>query len=205
MEFPEHEVGGVPLLGDGANSESESRELLGAEFGDQALEAVMAAGAAFGAQSKLAHFQGKLVDDAQDVLGFDLVLPAQVDEGFAGEVHKGLWLDEVDLIVAPSFGREFHVALSSPGGRVPALSQKIQDHEADVVSSVLIAGAGVSQADQCSMCHFVSPMEEGPLRGLQRLSRCVADYSSVIALPRAAKMLTMGESALSTSSTPSGS
>ena len=127
-----------------ADADFDSRELIRAQMLDHALDAVVPAGGATGAQPQLAQRQGHVVVNDQNFLGFDLVkLSARLNR-LAAQVHERQRLKEIELLMFRKFRLPLGVLIETES---PLVGQHVQDHETHVVSGAHVFVTGIAKAD----------------------------------------------------------
>ena len=135
-----------PRIKIGTGADFDAGEILGAQVGDDVLDAVMTTGGAGGPHPQLAHGEGHVIVDHQHMVGGNFVELRSLTDGFAGEVHIGLGLHHQALLAPEAddvIGRlelhfvQFHVQL---------FRQQIHREKAHIVAGVLIFLAGIAQA-----------------------------------------------------------
>ena len=83
-----------------ADADLHAREHIGAEVGDDILDAVVPACGAAGFDFDSAEVEVHVVVDNHDMVRFDLVVGADGGDRVAGFVHVGEWLGEEEFDVA---------------------------------------------------------------------------------------------------------
>ena len=147
---PEHAqdpVGHVVIrMGRGAHPDLYPGKGVGAQAGDDALEAVVSPGGAAAADAQLPQGEGHVVRHHQHPLRRDLVKGSGGGNGIPGEIHIGLGLHQQHGLVAQTaLGGE---GLKAQPGRGDAggFFQDLRRHEAHVVAGHGIFRSGIAQA-----------------------------------------------------------
>ena len=135
-------------MGRRAHTHPDAGELVCAQVGDDIFQAVVAPGAAAGADAELAQGQGHVVGDDQHSLRRDLVEAAGQLDRLAAQVHIGLGLEhQHPLALDGDLAGEGPVAELAEPRPLPA-GEPVSGHKADVVAGVLIVLARIAQAHQ---------------------------------------------------------
>ena len=144
-KFPEHVADHLAGFA-AADAELEAREDVGAEVLEDGLDAVMAAGGAFFAETKGAEREGDVVVDHQDLLGCPFVEGEDLVDGTAAQVHERLGFEQNRAGV-----RKFcEVALPLGSGLkcdAGCCGEAIEHHESHVVAGFFILSPGIAEAD----------------------------------------------------------
>ena len=132
-----------------ADPDAEAWDFFGAEVDENGVEAIVAAGGAGFTEADRAEREGGVIEDDQDLLAGDFIIFGEIADGFAAEVHEGLWLHER---AAADFGG-FGIPLGLKGKicHRPA-RQLISDKKADVVARVPVLGPGIAEAGHEPEC-----------------------------------------------------
>lgn len=132
-----------------ADSETDTREVLGSQFFNNIRDTVVA-----GSARRVGEFVGtggdiEIVMEDDDILGLELVEMHELTDGGAGSIHEGRGLYEEYLVFADSslayFRRHFFVMLKR--AVAPFLLEKVQTEEAGIVSRVCVIVARVAESD----------------------------------------------------------
>ena len=129
-----------------ADADFEAGESIGAKMFDEGFDAVMAAGAAFIAESEPSEREADIVIDDEAVLRFPFEVAEDFADGASAEVHEGLGFGEKDGGIRPfgdagfPFGELLEVDAVT-------LRKEVEKHEADVVAGVFIFPAWVAETD----------------------------------------------------------
>lgn len=124
-------------------AEAKTWKIGGAEIFGDGFEAVVAAGAAFGAVAEAVERQVKIVADDEDVFERDFVEIDEFGDGAAGIIVKSLRFDEDLIAVFEPEG----VELRFLPGEILDFGIKIKRQEAEVVASEVVFWARIAEAD----------------------------------------------------------
>lgn len=129
-----------------AHTDLHPGKVLTAQLGDDGLDAVVTACAAFGADAEPSGGQGNIIEQDDDPLGRNAEIGAQLKHAAAGEIHICLGLQEHDLgaVVQRLTVQALEFALVDFAAQL--VSQQIHGAEASVVAGVGIVLAGIAQA-----------------------------------------------------------
>ena len=131
-----------------AHPHLDAGKLVGAQMGDDVLQAVVAAGAAALADAQLAHRQRHIVGDHHHMIRRHLIEPGRLPHRFAGEVHVGLGLHHQYFIAVLLENTRPRLEAQLGQGEFLLLHQTVQGQPAHVVAGALILLAGIAQPHQ---------------------------------------------------------
>ena len=145
-ELAQHPCGKVVVrVGLCADADADAGEVLPAQPGDDALQAVVPAGRTGGADAQLAGRLRDIIAQHQHMVGRDLEKARHGGDGIAGEVHVGQGLQQHHLVAV-------HLALSPQALKfglanrdVPLGGQRVQRGKTGVVAGAVIFCFGVAQ------------------------------------------------------------
>ena len=134
-------------MGFAADADLHPGEILGADLGDDGLDAVVPAGGAVAANPQPARRQGDIVKKNDDPLGRDIEIRRKLQHRFAGQIHISLRLQQEDLsaLVIDLTVQSLKLQLIRLAAQL--VSQNVQRPEACIVPGVGVFSAGVAQSD----------------------------------------------------------
>ena len=128
-----------------ADADADAGEILSAQPGNDALQAVVSARRAGGADAQLAGGLGDVIAQHQHMVGRDLEKARHGGDGIAGKVHVGQRLQQHHLVAV-------HLALSPQALElgfahrdVPLVGQRVQRGKTGVVAGAIVLCFGVAQ------------------------------------------------------------
>ena len=146
-EPAQHPVGQIVVrAGLCAHADADAGEVLAAETGDNALEAVVAARRAGGPDAQLAGVLGDVVAQDDDVVGRDLEEARQRADGVAREVHISQGLQEHDLVAVCLALPPQALKLGLGDGDAPLAGQIVQRGKACVVTGAVVFRLRIAEA-----------------------------------------------------------
>ena len=131
-----------------ADADLHAREHIGAEVGDDVLDAVVPAGGALVADAQLAERQRNVVVDNEHMVARDLIEPRRLAHRLAGEVHIGLRHHQQHARPAEFDQLRQRAEAQAVAAQALLVNEPLGGHEADVVARVLILLAVVPQTDE---------------------------------------------------------
>ena len=144
-EHPGSQV--VVRMGFLPDAELDPGEIVPAQQIDDALEPVVASGAALAADSQPPGVEGDVVNEHQQPLHRDLVVFQRIPHALTGQVHIGRGLEQQHPVPAEGGGAGEALELDPLELAAQRTGQGVHRPEAGVVPGVLILLAGVTQAD----------------------------------------------------------
>ena len=146
-ELAQHPVGQIVVrAGLCAHADADAGEVLAAEAGDDALEAVVAARRAGGPDAQLAGVLGDVVAQDDDVVRRDLEEARQRADGVAREIHISQGLQEHDLVAVYLALPPQALKLGLGDGDAPLAGQIVQRGKACVVTGAVVFRLRISEA-----------------------------------------------------------
>ena len=145
-ELAQHPVGQIVVrAGLGSDAEADAGEVLAAEAGDDALQAVVAARRTGGPDAELAGVLGDIVAQDDDVVSGDFEEARQRGDGVARKIHVGQGLEQHDLVAV-------HIPLAPQALKfgfadrdAPLGGEGVQRGEPGVVAGAVVFGLRVAQ------------------------------------------------------------
>src|SRR6516162_9204793 len=122
--------------------------IIGPEESVDRAQAVMPGIAAAALDAQLARPQIDLVVDHDDFRRRDLEEPRRLGDRLAGIVHKGLRFQQQPALAADRRIGELALEPAAKARDPVPAGDRIDRHEADVVTIAAIAGAGIAEADE---------------------------------------------------------
>ena len=133
-------------MGLGAHAEAHPGEVLAAQFGDDALQAVVSAGGAVCADPDPAGIQGDIIRDDENPFRGNGIEAGSLPDGGSGAVHEGGGLHEQN----PGSGDRGKLRIGAEAhprdADAQGAGQGVNDAEAHVVPGLRIVLPGISQA-----------------------------------------------------------
>ena len=132
-------------MGLGAHTQLHPGELLTAQLGNDAFDAVVAPGRAVGPDPESAGLQGNVVKQDDDPLGRHLEKGAELQNGPAGQVHIGQGLQQIQpvSVVVRLAVEPLKFGLVHPNPQL--FRQQVQAAKAHIVPGFGVFGAGIAQ------------------------------------------------------------
>ncbi len=138
-------IGRIPFGWRPADAELHPDKLVGSQLSDHRINSFVSAGAAPLTDPQTSRRQVEIIVDHNNICGNDFVKLGGFAYGCSAEVHKGLRFDKQHRAAGPVL-TDFCFKTSLPGFAAPTPGQFIDDQKADIMSGILIPGAGIAQA-----------------------------------------------------------
>ena len=159
-KMAQHPVGQI-VVGPGLfpHPDPNPGELVGAQPGDDAFQAVVAAGRAGGTNPQLAGGLGDVVAENDDMVGRNLEKSGQGRNGIPREIHIGQGLQEADLVPVDLSLSPQTLKFCLGHRHPPLVRQVIQGGKAGVVTGSVVFGLGIAEArDQPDIICYHKPV-----------------------------------------------
>ena len=131
-------------MGFGTHADLYPGEVLTSYFGNDGLNAVMAAGRAVATNAQPAGLQGNVVKQNDDPLGWYMEVGGKLQYRATGQIHIGLGLQQKQLAAAPADLAVQTLKFSLVYLAAQLLRQNVQRPETCIVAGLFIFPAGIT-------------------------------------------------------------
>ena len=141
-------------MGFGTHTDLHPGEVLASNTGNDGLDSVVSAGAAFSPDAEPAGLQGNIVKHDDDILGRNVEKGGKLLYGLTGKVHIGLGLEKEQFVVLVGnlVIQALEFTFVYPAAQL--FCQNIKGAEASIVAGLCVFGSGIAETHDEPILHI---------------------------------------------------